>query len=40
VIGPDDRARGEVQVKDLRHKTQLAVAAAQLEAAVTAALNT
>jgi histidyl-tRNA synthetase len=40
VIGPDDRARGEVPVKDLRHKTQLAVAAAQLEAAVTAALNT
>jgi histidyl-tRNA synthetase len=40
VIGPDDRARGEVQVKDLRHKTQLAVAAAQLESAVTAALNT
>jgi histidyl-tRNA synthetase len=40
VIGPDDRARGQVQVKDLRHKTQLAVAAAQLEAAVTAALKT
>ena len=40
VIGPDDRARGEVQVKDLRHKTQLAVAAAQLEAALTAALKT
>jgi len=40
VIGPDDRARGEVQLKDLRHKTQLAVAAAQLEAALTAALAT
>lgn len=40
VIGPDDRARGEVQVKDLRRKTQLAVAAGRLEAAVTAALTT
>lgn len=25
IVGPDDRARGEVQVKDLRDKTQLAV---------------
>ncbi|MDH4131506.1 MAG: histidine--tRNA ligase [Gemmatimonadota bacterium] len=40
VIGPDDRARGEVQLKDLRHKTQLAVAVAELQAALTAALAT
>jgi len=25
VIGPDDRARGEVQLKDLRSKSQRAV---------------
>ncbi len=38
VIGPDDRARGEVQLKDLRAKTQRAVAAASLAAELTAAL--
>jgi histidyl-tRNA synthetase len=30
VIGPDDRARGEVQVKDLRAKTQTGVPAERL----------
>jgi histidyl-tRNA synthetase len=30
VIGPDDRARGEVQLKDLRTKSQRAVAVGQL----------
>jgi histidyl-tRNA synthetase len=30
VIGPDDRARGEVQLKDLAAKTQDAVAASSL----------
>jgi len=38
VIGPDDRARGEVQLKDLRAKTQRAVAAAALGAELKAAL--
>ena len=38
VIGPDDRARGEVQLKDLRAKTQRAVAAAALRAELAAAL--
>jgi histidyl-tRNA synthetase len=38
VIGPDDRARGEVQLKDLRAKTQRAVAAASLAADLSAAL--
>ncbi len=38
VIGPDDRARGEVQLKDLRAKTQRAVPAAALGAELTAAL--
>jgi histidyl-tRNA synthetase len=38
VIGPDDRARGEVQLKDLRAKTQRAVAATVLGAELTAAL--
>jgi histidyl-tRNA synthetase len=38
VIGPDDRARGEVQVKDLRAKTQRAVPAAALGAELAAAL--
>ncbi len=32
VIGPDDRAKGEVQVKDLRDKTQVAVGSAELAA--------
>ncbi len=32
VIGPDDRARGEVQVKDLAAKTQTAVALADVAA--------
>lgn len=38
VIGPDDRARGEVQLKNLRAKTQRAVAASALGAELTAAL--
>lgn len=37
VIGPDDRARGEVQLKDLRAKTQRAVPATTLVAELTAA---
>ncbi len=40
VIGPDDRARGEVQLKDLRGKTQRAVPAATVAAALRAALET
>jgi len=38
VIGPDDRARGEAQLKDLSAKTQHAVAASSLAAELTAAL--
>lgn len=38
VIGPDDRSRGEVQLKDLHAKTQRAVAAAALAAELAAAL--
>jgi histidyl-tRNA synthetase len=38
VIGPDDRARGEVQLKDLRGKSQRAVAATTLAAELAAAL--
>ena len=36
VVGPDDRARGEVQLKDLRAKTQRAVPRAGLAAALHA----
>ncbi len=38
VIGPDDRARGEAQIKDLRHKTQSAVALTHLVDAVKHAM--
>ncbi|HSE27788.1 MAG TPA: His/Gly/Thr/Pro-type tRNA ligase C-terminal domain-containing protein, partial [Gemmatimonadales bacterium] len=34
VVGPDDRARGEVQLKDLRGQTQRAVPLAGLRAAL------
>ena len=34
IIGPDDIARGEVQLKDLNEKTQTAVALADVEAKV------
>jgi histidyl-tRNA synthetase len=34
VIGPDDRARGEVQLKDLRGKSQRAVAVSEVVAVV------
>jgi histidyl-tRNA synthetase len=34
VIGPDDRARGEVQLKDLKGKTQRPIAAAEVVAEV------
>lgn len=40
VIGPDDRARNEAQLKDLDQKTQRAVAASALIAEVRAALAT
>jgi len=40
VIGPDDRARGEVQLKDLQGKTQRGVPAAGLAAALRTALGT
>jgi histidyl-tRNA synthetase len=40
VIGPDDRARGEVQLKDLTAKSQRAVAASVLAAELRAALST
>lgn len=36
VIGPDDRARGEVQLKDLREKSQRAVGAGEVVATVAA----
>jgi histidyl-tRNA synthetase len=39
VIGPDDRARGEVQLKDLRRKTQRAVPAADLVSEVRRVLS-
>jgi histidyl-tRNA synthetase len=39
VIGPDDRARGEVQLKDLKGKTQRAVPAAELSGALRGALD-
>jgi histidyl-tRNA synthetase len=39
VIGPDDRARGEVQLKDLKAKTQRAVPAAELSGALRSALD-
>jgi histidyl-tRNA synthetase len=38
VIGPDDRARGEVQLKDLAAKTQDAVAASLLVARLSSAI--
>jgi histidyl-tRNA synthetase len=34
VVGPDDRARGEVQLKDLRAQSQRAVPLADLRAAL------
>jgi histidyl-tRNA synthetase len=40
VIGPDDRARGEVQLKDLQGKTQRGVPASDLAAALRTALGT
>ena len=39
VIGPDDRARGEVQLKDLRAKTQHAIPRPGLVAALATALQ-
>ncbi|HEX6107327.1 MAG TPA: histidine--tRNA ligase [Gemmatimonadales bacterium] len=39
VIGPDDRARGEVVLKDLAAKTQNAVARAEIAAAASALLR-
>jgi histidyl-tRNA synthetase len=39
VIGPDDRARGEVQLKDLREKTQRAVPAVEVHKALRGALG-
>jgi len=39
VIGPDDRARGEVQLRDLQGKTQRAVAASELSAVLRSALD-
>jgi histidyl-tRNA synthetase len=39
VIGPDDRARGEVQLKDLQGKTQRAVPASELSAVLRSALE-
>jgi histidyl-tRNA synthetase len=39
VIGPDERARGEVQLKDLRRKTQRAVPAADLVSEVRRVLS-
>ncbi|MCA9722710.1 MAG: histidine--tRNA ligase, partial [Gemmatimonadetes bacterium] len=40
VIGPDDRATGMVQVKDLHEKTQVAVARDAVVAHCTATLGT
>ncbi len=40
VIGPDDRARGEVQLKDLQAKSQRAVPAATVAAELRTALST
>jgi histidyl-tRNA synthetase len=40
VIGPDDRAEAQVQVKDLARKTQRAVRAEALVAEVRALLQT
>jgi histidyl-tRNA synthetase len=39
VVGPDDRARGEVVLKDLREKGQRPVPASQLQAAIAAVLG-
>jgi histidyl-tRNA synthetase len=39
VIGPDDRARGDVQLKDLRRKGQRAVPAADLVSEVRRVLS-
>ncbi|HVX89578.1 MAG TPA: His/Gly/Thr/Pro-type tRNA ligase C-terminal domain-containing protein, partial [Gemmatimonadales bacterium] len=39
VIGPDDRAKGEVQLKDLATKTQGAVGTAAIVETITARLT-
>jgi histidyl-tRNA synthetase len=39
VVGPDDRARGEVVLKDLREKGQRPVPASQVQAAIAAVLR-